>query len=250
MDIGQSFAYITEDEKWVQKLGVGALIGIIPIANFAAFGYQVQIARNVWRGEERPLPTWDDFSKFFVDGLRIIAAMFVYMLPLFLVYGLIMGGIFTYAFTVDPAVMNSSSGSTDPFFGTMMIVMSLSMLCIMPYILLIWILYPMFFMQIARRGSVKACFDIREMWTLVRAQPVNYLIVIAITFGLYMVISMVLTPVYIVAMFIPCIGFIFTMMLSGMITILVGAVSGHLEGQFILLGDDLTALRGIEKEPI
>lgn len=249
MDIGQSFAYIAEDEKWVQKLGVGALIGMIPIANFAALGYQIQISRNVWQGEERPLPTWDDFGKFFVDGLRIMAAMLVYMLPLFLIYGLIMGGIFAYAFTADPATFNSS-GAGDPFFGSMMIMMSLSMLCITPYMLLIWILYPMFFIQIARRGSVKACFDFREMWSLLRTQPVNYLIVVAIMFGLYMVLSMVLTPVYIVAIFIPCIGFIFTMILSGGVMILVGAVAGHLEGQFILQGVDPTALSGIEKEPM
>ncbi len=108
----------------------------------------------------------------------------------------------------------------------------------------------MFFIQIARRGSVKSCFDFREMWALLRAQPANYLILIAITFGLYMVISMALMPVYFVAIFIPCIGMIITMLLSGAITILVGAVSGHLQGQFILEGDDPLALSGIEKEPI
>lgn len=250
MDIGKSFAYIAEDEKWLEKIGVGALIGMVPIVNFAAFGYQVQIARNVWHGEERPLPTWDDFSKFLVDGLRIVAAMLVYMLPMFLIYGILMGGIFAFAFSMDPAAYDPSQGGGDPFAGMMIVMISLSMMCIMPYILLIWVLYPMFFIQVARHGSVKSCFDFREMWSLLRVQPVNYLIVIAITFGLYMVISMALMPVYLVAAFIPCIGFIITMMISGAITILVGAVAGHLEGQFILKGDDPIALSGIEKEPI
>lgn len=248
MDIGQSFAYIAEDEKWMQKIGVGALIGMIPIVNFAAFGYQVQVARNVWQGEERPLPDWDDFGKFLVDGLRIMAAMFIYMLPLLLVYGLLAGGFMVYAFTADPAAFAASGSSTDPIAGIFGLIMVLSMLCIMPYILLMWLLYPMFFIQIARRGSVKACFDIREMWALIRAQPVNYFIVIAIMFGLYMVVSFVLMPVYFVVMLIPCIGFIFTMMLSGAITILVGAVSGHLQGQFIREGETPPALIDSESE--
>ena len=250
MDIGKAFTYIAEDEDWVQKIGVGAVIGMIPIANFAAFGYQVQIARNVWQGEKRPLPTWDDFAKYLVDGLRIMAAMFVYVLPMFLIYGLLMGGMIVYGLSVDPATFDPSSSGTDPFSSMFFIMISLSTMCIMPYILLIWFLYPMFFIQIARRGSVKACFDFREMWALLRAQPVNYLIVIAITLGLYMAISMVLMPVYIVVSFIPCIGFIITMIMSGAITILVGAVAGHLVGQFILEGDDPIALDGIEKEPV
>jgi hypothetical protein len=249
MDIGQSFTYIADDENWVQKIGLGAVIGMVPILNFATFGYQVKIARNVAQGEERLLPAWDDLGTYFVDGLRLIAAMFVYMLPAILIYMLAFGGVFAFSFAADSGTYDPSrSGSFLEMLPLM--AMGLSMMCIMPYSLLIWILYPMFFIQIARRGTVKSCFDFREMWSLVRAQPVNYIIVLAIMFGLYMVISFALMPVYLVAAFIPCIGFIFTMMISGAVMILVGAVSGHLEGQFILEGNNLGLSKTGGKEPV
>ena len=250
MDIGKAFTYITEDEKWVSKLGIGALLGMVPIVNLSVFGYHAQIARNVWHGEERPLPTWDDFGKFFVDGLRFMAAMIVYMLPVFLVYGIIMAATFAFAVSADSATYTHSSSSLDPSSGVLILMMSLSMMCIMPYTILLYVLYPMFFIQIARRESVKSCFNFKEMWALFRAQPVNYLIVLAISFGLYMVISMVLMPVYLISILIPCIGFIVAMLVSGAVIILVSAVSGHLEGQFILAGEDPIALSAQEKEPM
>lgn len=251
MDIGKAFAYITEDEKWVSKLGIGAVISAIPFVNFAIFGYQVQIARNVRQGEKRPLPNWDEFGKLFLDGLRFFAAMFIYLLPVFLIYSVIMGAVFIFAFAADPATYDpSSSGGMDPFLGLPFMMMGLSMMCIMPYSFLIYGLIPMFVIQIARRGSVKACFDFREMWALLRAQPVNYLIILAILFGLYMVISMALMPFYIISFLIPCIGFLVMMFAYGVIFTLISVVSGHLEGQFILEGDGSSKLNDIETETI
>lgn len=251
MDIGKAFTFIAEDEKWVSKLGIGTVISAIPFVNFAIFGYQVQIARNVWQGEKRPLPTWNEFGKMFLDGLRFIAALFVYLLPVFLIYAVIMGAVFAFALSADTATYDpGSGGSMDPFFGLPFMIMGLSMMCIMPYTFLIYGLAPMFLIQIARRGSVKACFDFREMWALLRAQPVNYLIILAILFGLYMVISMALMPFYMIAIFIPCIGFVVMMLAYGVIFTLVSVVAGHLEGQFILEGVDSISLGGIEKDPI
>lgn len=251
MDIGKAFTYISEDEKWMSKLGVGAVISAIPFVNIAIFGYQVHIARNVWHGEKRPLPTWDEFGKMFLDGLRFMVAMFIYLLPVFFIYFIVMGATFAFAFSADPATYDpSSSGSMDPFFGLPFMVMGLSMLCIMPYSFLIYALVPMLLIQIARRGSIKACFDIREMWTLLRAQPVNYLIILAILFGLYMVISMALMPFYIISFLIPCIGFLVMMFAYGVIFTLISVVAGQLEGQFILEGDDSISLDSIEKAPI
>jgi hypothetical protein len=246
MDIGKAFTYITEDENWVSKLGIGALLGMVPIVNFSVVGYQVQIARNVWQEKERPLPAWDDFGKFFVDGLRFTAIMIIYMLPVFIIYGVIMGTVFASALSTDPTTFDPSSGSFDPSSGLPFVMIGLSMMCIMPYSFLIYALYPMFFIQIARRQSVKSCFDFKEMWALFRAQPVNYLIVMAITFGLYMVISIALMPIYFIGILIPCFGFIITMLASGAVIVLVSAVSGHLEGQFILEGDNLTPLNNKE----
>lgn len=240
MDIGKAFTYITEDEDWMKKLGIGALLGMIPIINMAVFGYQIQIARNVRQGDKRPLPTWDEFGSLLVDGLRFLAVILIYMLPVMIVYFAVFGVAIFSMFTMESAAYNAGSYAYDDaaFSAMPLAAMMISMMCIMPYSLLIWLLYPLFFIQIARRESLKACFDFREMWALFRAQPVNYFIIVAIMFGLYMGLSIVMMPIYLVAAFIPCFGFLVTMFLAGLIIVLFSVVSGHLEGQFMIEGDN------------
>ena len=53
MDIGLSFSYMFEDKDWIKKILIGGLISLIPIVNFAALGYVVQLVRNTRDG--RPL---------------------------------------------------------------------------------------------------------------------------------------------------------------------------------------------------
>ena len=59
MDYGKSFSYALEDNDWPTKLGIGALVSIVPILSFAATGYMVQITRNVMDQKPDLLPDWD-----------------------------------------------------------------------------------------------------------------------------------------------------------------------------------------------
>ena len=63
MDINKSFSFAFEDNQWVSKFSMGALITLIPILNFAWTGYMVQLMRNVMNNVTEPLPTWDDLGK-------------------------------------------------------------------------------------------------------------------------------------------------------------------------------------------
>ncbi|MCC7512114.1 MAG: DUF4013 domain-containing protein, partial [Anaerolineae bacterium] len=82
MDINKAFTYPFEDKQWISKLGMGAIIGLIPILNFAWTGYMVGLLRNVSNGEAEPLPNWDNIEKKFMDGLILAAAGLVYGLPI------------------------------------------------------------------------------------------------------------------------------------------------------------------------
>ena len=73
MDAEKSFTFPFEDTEWVSKLGLGALISMVPILNFAWSGYLVDIIRNVMNNDAEPLPTWDDLGKKFNDGLILFA---------------------------------------------------------------------------------------------------------------------------------------------------------------------------------
>jgi hypothetical protein len=58
MDIGKAFSFPFEDDDWLTKLFLGAVVSIVPILNFAWGGYTVDILRNVIDGVPRPLPAW------------------------------------------------------------------------------------------------------------------------------------------------------------------------------------------------
>ena len=232
MDIGKAFGFIGEDENWVNKLGLGAIFAAIPFINFAVFGYQIQVARNVAAGEERPLPTWDDFGKYFLDGLRMIVPVVVLLLPIICLYFAAFIGFFAYIESGDPAVMaNRYSGSEPPM--EIFAMMAIMFTCVMPYSLFTYFVMPMFGIQIARKGTVASCFQVSEMWQLFRSQVGNYILIVLIMFGLYIGAAFVIMPVGLVLSFIPCIGTILYMFLYGAIILLTMVVTGHMQGQFI-----------------
>jgi hypothetical protein len=95
MDIGRAFTYMFDDEKWVEKLVIGGLLtlaSIIPVVNLftglVIVGYALRILRRVSRGEELPLPEWDDWGGDWVRGLMVVLAGLIYSLPILILTGL------------------------------------------------------------------------------------------------------------------------------------------------------------------
>ena len=68
MNINKAISYPFEDKQWISKLGLGAVIGMIPILNFALSGYLVDILRNVFSGAAEPLANWHNVDKKFMEG--------------------------------------------------------------------------------------------------------------------------------------------------------------------------------------
>ena len=58
MNIGKAFSYPFEDDEWLTKLFLGAIVSAVPILNFAWTGYTVDILRNVTDGVSLPMPDW------------------------------------------------------------------------------------------------------------------------------------------------------------------------------------------------
>ncbi|PWH20913.1 MAG: hypothetical protein DDG58_00470, partial [Ardenticatenia bacterium] len=84
MDIGIAFSYMFQDRDWLKKILIGGVISLIPIVNFAALGYVVQLVRNVRDGQDLPLPEWDQFGEYFVSGLYLFLVYVVYAIPIIL----------------------------------------------------------------------------------------------------------------------------------------------------------------------
>src|SRR5512140_2257167 len=90
MEINKAFAYQFEDVQWPNKLGLGALISLVPILNFAVVGYELEIVRNVAAGAHEPLPQWEDLGKKWREGLILTLAGLIYSLPVLIALALVL----------------------------------------------------------------------------------------------------------------------------------------------------------------
>src|SRR5258706_257258 len=78
IDFGRSVSYPFEDPKWTTKVGILAVMGLIPGLNVIVWGgYALSIARRVMRGEQYPLPAWTEWSDIAVTCLYYLPAILV-----------------------------------------------------------------------------------------------------------------------------------------------------------------------------
>lgn len=82
MDLGRSFTYVFEDEDWLTKIILTAIISMIPIVNFAVMGWVVELIGNMIDDIEHPMPEWDNFGQKFTDGLIYFCAALLYNMVL------------------------------------------------------------------------------------------------------------------------------------------------------------------------
>lgn len=224
MEIGKAVTFPTEDQDWIKKLGIGAVVTLIPIVNFAWSGYLVDLIRNVGRGEPRPLPDWSDFGDKFMKGLSLSIAYFVYMLPAILI-GCI-GGI------AIGAMGSATSGNTEDIMATAFsgvgIVMSC---CILIYVLAISFALPAVLIHYARKNTFGACFQFSEIWQIISANMSNYATAWIVAIVLVFAISLVAGLIAGLIGWIPCIGWLIAWVITAVGTAWASVSATHLFGQ-------------------
>jgi hypothetical protein len=197
-----------QDEDWIKKVLIGGVVGIIPIVNFAAIGYMIQIIRNVRDGQALPLPEWDEFGKFFVDGLWIFLIFLVWSIPIILVACL--QGIGT-------AVLAEASEDAANAFG----VISACFSCVIVlWALVIAAVSPAILVRYAEIGEYMAGFQFSEILNIIRANVGNYIIVILLIWVASLIASF--------GVILCVIGVIFTQFWSYLVT---GNLVGQLAAQ-------------------
>jgi hypothetical protein len=223
MDVGKSIGYVFEDQKWTNKLLIGMLVSIVPIVNFALFGWVIDIMKNVSQRQPNPLPDWDNFGDKFVKGAILFVVSLVYSLPMLL----ITCPAFFLPFTRGDFGRDGQEALAGMFVGT-----TLLLTCaISIYALLLSFLMPAIFLNFARKGTFAACFEFGEIWRIMSKNLGDYivawLIIIVVGIGVSFVIGLVAG----VLAFIPCCGWILSWVLLGVTGVYIAAVFGHLFGQ-------------------
>ena len=221
MDIAKAFTYMLEDERWVTKLGIGAVLTffiwlLLPIPILV--GYSLAVLRNVRDGYERPLPEWDDWGRLFMDGLFIMIAQFVYTLPLLLLC-VITGGMVASAGIAEM----SEQLATASFLATFGLTACLFLLWYVAYIFI----SPAIMIQYGRTGELGSCFRFGEVIAIIRRNVGDILIV----FVAVLVVSFAYGAFTSFLSIIPCLGPIIGMVVSLFLGPYVMMMTGHLYGQ-------------------
>jgi len=224
MDIGKSLQYTFEDERWLSKLGLGALISLVPILNLAWVGYYIDIMKNVMDDKAFPLPEWDEFAEKFMKGLLISVAGFLYALPGLLFLCLPLGLMFIPAFVQDSDAQSTLAVVTS-LAGVAMFC------CIGFYFLLFSFFFPAVQIHFARQGTFQSCFQLREIFYVISGHASDYLVAWLISLVAGLIVGIVIGVVGVVLGWIPCLGQLLIWAASAIAGAWTGAVYAHIFGQ-------------------
>lgn len=227
MDIGKAYLFVKDEEGWIGKIAIGAIIVffsflIIPI--FLLVGYQIAVARNVLDGEEHPLPAWDNWGQLFMDGVVVSIAQFIYALPVILL------GLCSWLVFLVPALGAGTDletalagGATIGFLAAMCVLALLS--------IALAFVVPALYVQYVRSGDFGSMFRFGEVIEIARQYLVDILLTILANIGAGLVLGVLIT----IASITICGGVILSF--AGPVWLMVatahlyGQIAGNVEGK-------------------
>lgn len=223
IDIGRAIQHPTEDQDWPRKLGIGALIALVPILNFALNGYAVEHLRNTSNGMDVPLPAWDNLGEKFTNGLKLFVVTLVLGLPIVLLACVI---------TAAGSGLAALSGGTERLgdaavAGAGALAVAVSCLAAL-YGLFLTYLLPAIYILYAKTKDIGACLRIGELLGIARANTDNYLTIFVILIGFTFVFGLIAG----VLNFIPCLGQILSLLIAFLAAPYLAVLLGHLCGQY------------------
>jgi len=167
MEFGLPFSFPFKDPDWFKKLIIMGLVTLIPVVGqIVLIGWSLQVARKVINNDPSPLPGLE-FGAQLGLGFKAFVVSLVYSIPLI---------ILTLPIYVFPLIAANSNSDA-------MTYISYGIYCICGGLSLLYAIL-MAFMNMAAQGRIAAtdslgsAFKIGEIFGLVRAAPVAYLLAI------------------------------------------------------------------------
>ena len=168
MEFGKSFTYVFEDDDWIMKILLAAVIVFIPIVGtIAILGWGMEITKRVVQKNPEPLPGWSDFINYLIKGVVALIIIFVYMLPVILVQFCASGALLAGTESGDYALETISN-----------IVMVCFSCFAFIYSVFMGLFIPAALGNYAATGEIGAGFRFGEVFGLVKAAPAPYLMVL------------------------------------------------------------------------
>jgi hypothetical protein len=180
-----------KDKDWISKILIGALVGIVPILNFATTGYAVQTTRNI-RDDQSPLPGWSgNVGKFFMEGLKLFVIGILYSIPIG-----ILAAIMIPLFASD----SGAAKALGVLIGLVELVLAL--------LLIFW--FQGIIVNFANVGTIGSGFQLGKIWGIVRQNMGRMLV----TLGVAILAGILVGIVGGILGIIPCIGWILSWVIS------------------------------------
>ena len=171
VNIGELLKRPFSDKQWPAKIAIGGVVSIVPILNFFAFGYIVNLIRQTLKKEEAILPEWTNWGKLFTDGIMYFVIGLIYMI----IPGLIFG--------IGMALGGINLGILSMLFRAIVIFLSSIVGLAATFIL------PMAICHYVATEDLKSAFSWKEIQERIKAVAKEYGTVYLITLGLYVAFS-------------------------------------------------------------
>jgi hypothetical protein len=247
IDYGKAFSFFTEDDHWLEKLGIGVgvylasflaalLVALIPsfifylilpwtaASNLASWlavslstiliaGYGLRLLRNVRDGNPRPLPEWNDWGNDLVRGFKLVVLGAIWALP---------GLIFSIPMGIGTAMTSASSDSAS-FFGSLLLLCGSCLALI--YWLFVAVMTPGYTLAFLRDEQIQSGlrFDLIFAWTRRNLGPVVTVAIVSVLATIVIFfLGVIAGPILL------CVGWIITLPLAVLLPMLI---QYHLYGQ-------------------
>ncbi|MCJ7624235.1 MAG: DUF4013 domain-containing protein [Anaerolineaceae bacterium] len=167
MNFSLAFTFAFKDADWIKKIGLVALVSLIPvIGQLLILGFALEIMKRVINNDPVTLPELD-FGGFLGKGFQALIIGFVYGIPLFIII---------IPTQILPFLVDTLDAD---LFGYLTI--GVSCLCgglAFIYAIVMGLMLPAAYGNFIKEGSLGAAFRIGEVFGLVKAAPVAFLIAI------------------------------------------------------------------------
>lgn len=161
-----------QDREWLKKIGIGALIGFIPILNLSLLGYLLEwimiTSREPENAEFSALPEWKGFGRLLANGLIVFVIILGYSLVPVILLGI---------------------GRTMVISGWIYSVLGylFKFLAGLGSVLMSFIL-PIVLINFAHDGKIEAAYDIKSIVNKIAVVFPEYLLVYLFSVGLVILV--------------------------------------------------------------
>jgi hypothetical protein len=210
MNFGRAFSYIFEDSQWLKKVGIAALVFLIPLVGpITVLGWSLTVTKRLAEGQTTDLlPGWENFMEHLTLGLKAFVVGFAYSLPVIIISSFS---------NVLPLITQEMRGDMYDVMVTVSTIASICFGCFtFLYIIFLGLTLPAAYAQVAVTGEIGAGFRFGEVFGLVKAAIGAYVLVLVAS-----IVAGLIASLGLIACFI---GVFFTVALAE-------AIMGHFYGQ-------------------